>query len=59
MMEKLKNLNLWTGKKYYIKFKKQIILKTNCNLVFANFLIRHGLLTNKNEKKYEEILRYN
>ncbi len=33
--------------------------KTNCALVLANFLIRHGLLTNKNEKKYEEILRYN
>ena len=33
--------------------------KNNCALVLANFLIRHGLLTNKNEKDYEEILRYN
>ena len=32
--------------------------KNNCALVIANFLIRHGLLTNKNEKRYEEILRF-
>ena len=33
--------------------------KRNCALVMANFLIRHGLLTNRNEKNYEEILRFN
>ena len=32
--------------------------KNNCALVIANFLIRHGLLTNSNEKRYEEILRF-
>lgn len=32
--------------------------KNNCALVIAKFLIRHGLLTNSNEKKYEEILRF-
>jgi len=31
--------------------------KNNCALVVANFLVRHGLLNNKNEKHYEEILR--
>jgi len=33
------------------------LVKSNCSLVFAHFLIRHGLMTNKNEKNYEEILR--
>ena len=32
-------------------------IKNNCNLVFFNFMVRHGLINKKLEKKYEEILR--
>ena len=31
-------------------------VKNNCNLVFFNFMVRHGLISHKNEKNYEEIL---
>ena len=31
-------------------------VKNNCNLVFFNFMVRHGLITHINEKDYEEIL---
>ena len=31
-------------------------VKNNCNLVFFNFMVRHGLISHKNEKDYEEIL---
>ena len=31
-------------------------VKNNCNLVFFNFMVRHGLITHENEKDYEEIL---
>ncbi len=33
------------------------LIKNNCNLVFFNFMVRHGLITNKQEKNYEKILR--
>ena len=33
------------------------LIKKNCNLVFFNFMVRHGLITNKQEKNYEKILR--
>ena len=33
-------------------------IKNNCNLVFFNFMVRHGLIDNKLEKNYEKILRY-
>jgi len=33
-------------------------VKSNCALVYAHFLIRHGLMTNRNEKNYEYILNY-
>ena len=32
-------------------------IKNNCNLVFFNFMVRHGLINKKLEKNYEEILR--
>ena len=32
-------------------------IKNNCNLVFFNFMVRHGLINKKLEKDYEEILR--
>ena len=32
-------------------------IKTNCNLVFFNFMVRHGLVNSKLEKNYEKILR--
>ncbi len=32
------------------------LVKNNCNLVFFNFMVRHGLISHENEKKYEEIL---
>ena len=32
------------------------LVKNNCNLVFFNFMIRHGLITHENEKDYEAIL---
>ena len=32
-------------------------IKNNCNLVFFNFMVRHGLINNKLEKNYEKILR--
>ncbi len=32
-------------------------IKTNCNLVFFNFMVRHGLINSKLEKNYEKILR--
>ena len=32
------------------------LVKNNCNLVFFNFMMRHGLITHENEKDYEEIL---
>ncbi len=33
-------------------------IKNNCNLVFFNFMVRHGLINNKLEKNYEKILRF-
>ena len=33
-------------------------IKNNCNVVFFNFMVRHGLINNKLEKNYEEILRF-
>ncbi|GIS17259.1 MAG: hypothetical protein CM15mP118_1380 [Alphaproteobacteria bacterium] len=33
-------------------------IKNNCNLVFFNFMVRHGLINKKLEKNYEEILRF-
>ena len=33
------------------------LIKNNCNLVFFNFMVRHGLITNKQELNYEKILR--
>ena len=32
-------------------------IKNNCNVVFFNFMVRHGLINNKLEKNYEKILR--
>ena len=32
-------------------------IKNNSNLVFFNFMVRHGLINNKLEKNYEKILR--
>ena len=32
-------------------------IKNNSNLVFLNFMVRHGLINNKLEKNYEKILR--
>ncbi len=32
-------------------------IKNNCNLVFFNFMVRHGLINSKLEKNYEKILR--
>ena len=32
-------------------------IKNNCNLVFFNFMVRHGLINNTLEKNYEKILR--
>ena len=32
-------------------------IKSNCNLVFFNFMVRHSLINKKLEKNYEEILR--
>ena len=32
--------------------------KINCALVTAKFFIRHGLLTDRNENNYEQILRF-
>ena len=32
-------------------------IKNNSNLVFFNFMVRHGLVNNKLEKNYEKILR--
>ena len=32
-------------------------IKNNCNLVFFNFMVRHGLVNSKLEKDYEKILR--
>ena len=33
-------------------------IKNNCNVVFFNFMVRHGLINNKLEKNYEKILRF-
>ncbi len=33
-------------------------IKNNCNIVFFNFMVRHGLINNKLEKNYEKILRF-
>ncbi len=33
------------------------LIKNNCNLVFFNFMVRHGLINGKLEKNYEKILR--
>ena len=33
-------------------------IKNNCNLVFFNFMVRHGLINSKLEKNYEKILRF-
>ena len=33
-------------------------IKNNCNLVFFNFMVRHGLVNIKLEKNYEKILRF-
>ena len=33
-------------------------IKNNCNIVFFNFMVRHGLVNNKLEKNYEKILRF-
>ena len=35
------------------------LIKNNCNLVFFNFMVRHGLINNTLEKNYEKILRLN
>ena len=34
------------------------LVKNNCNLVFFNFMVRHGLISHENEKDYEEILMF-
>ena len=33
-------------------------IKNNCNVVFFNFMVRHGLINHKLEKNYEKILRF-
>ena len=33
-------------------------IKNNSNLVFFNFMVRHGLINSKLEKNYEKILRF-
>ena len=33
-------------------------IKNNCNLVFFNFMVRHGLVNIRLEKNYEKILRF-
>ncbi len=54
----VENFKLMDWEKVLKLIQNTEVFKNNCALVIAHFLIRHGLLTNKNEKKYEEILRF-
>lgn len=54
----VEEFKLMDWKKVLKLIQETEIFKNNCALVFAHFLIRHGLLTNKNEKNYEEILSF-
>lgn len=54
----VEEFKLMDWKKVLQLIQETDLVKNNCNLVFSNFLIRHGLMTNKNERNYEKILRY-
>ena len=53
----VENFELMEWKKVLKLMQNTNSIKNNCNLVFFNFMVRHGLINKKLEKNYEEILR--
>ena len=53
----LEKFQLMDWKKVLKLMQNTNLIKNNCNLVFFNFMVRHGLITNIKEKNYEKILR--
>ena len=53
----VEKFQLMNWKKILKLMQNTNLIKNNCNLVFFNFMVRHGLITNKQEKNYEKILR--
>ena len=54
----VENFELMEWKKVLKIMQNTNLIKNNCNLVFFNFMVRHGLINKKLEKNYEEILRF-
>ena len=54
----VENFELMEWKKVLKMMQNTNLIKNNCNLVFFNFMVRHGLINKKLEKNYEEILRF-
>ncbi len=53
----VENFDLMDWKKVLKLMQNTNSIKNNCNLVFFNFMVRHGLINNNLEKNYEKILR--
>ena len=55
--EEVEKFQLMDWKKILKLMQSTNLIKKNCNLVFFNFMVRHGLINNKLEKNYEKLLR--